>query len=152
MDEMPNDPAGNPRPLTAAARERVAAAVRSGNLIEAVKLYRQDTASSLLEARNAVEAMAAVGRDSAPGTAVVDAIVAGRKITAIKQYRLDHRVDLRTAKERVEAIEADLRQTTPERFAGPPAAAAAGGCGRVVLVVLVIAFTVAVAVAWHPWR
>ena len=148
---MPDQPAGHPRPLTAAARERVTAAVRAGNLIEAVKLYRQDTASSLLEAKNAVEAMAAVGRDSAPGAAVVDAIVAGRKIAAIKQYRLDHRVDLRTAKGRVEAIEADLRQTSPERFTALPTAAASG-CGRLVVALLVAAAAATVAVAWHPWR
>lgn len=145
---MPN------RPLTAAARERVVAALASGSKIEAIRLYRQDTLSSLAEAKAAVEAMAAgvwadvVGVQGVPATdaAVVAALYAGRKIEAIKQFRLGHRVDLRQAKEAVEAIEADLRRTTPDRFAAPPSS---GGCGgRLIVAVVLLAAGALAVIAW----
>ena len=139
------------RPLTAAARERVIAAIRSGATIEAIRLYRQDTLASLADARRAVESMAAPQGElrgtpnPATDDAVVAALYAGRKIEAIKQYRLSHRVDLRGAKEAVEAIEADLRVRTPERFATP---ATTGGRGPRVLLVLIL-LAAAAGIAWH---
>lgn len=140
------------RPLTAAARERVIAAVQSGATIEAIRLYRQDTLASLAEAKQAVELMEAARQAPAIVTpaggdaAVVTALYAGRKIEAIKQYRLTHRVDLRQAKETVEAMEAELRRTAPERFAGPPASA--GGCGGRTLILAGLA----AAVGWAAWH
>ena len=145
------------RPLTAAARERVVGAIRAGNTIEAIRLYRQDTLASLRDAKDAVDGMAAgqpepavsdpVSGAAADG-AVLRALYAGRKIEAIKQYRLEHRVDLRTAKDAVEAIDADQRRATPERFAGP---AATGGCGGGIVALLLVLAVIA-AVAWHFFR
>lgn len=55
------------RPLSDAARDQVHAAVFAGRKIEAVKAYREATGEGLKESKEAVEAMEAELRASAPG-------------------------------------------------------------------------------------
>ena len=50
---------GSPRILDPVTRDAVLAALRSGELIKAIKYYRLATGASLAEAKGAVETMAA---------------------------------------------------------------------------------------------
>lgn len=89
-------------------------AVAAGNMIAAIKLYRDATGVGLAEAKEAVELIAA-GRPPPSGAApslsadamqeVSALIAAGRKIEAIKVYRKAAGVDLKDAKDAVDALE-----------------------------------------------
>ncbi len=60
-------------------------------------------------------------------------LFAGNKIKAVKFYCEQTGVGLKEAKDAVEKLEAELRASSPEMFAKPPAA---GGCGLTVLCAL----------------
>ena len=126
------------RQLSPAGREKVVAALDSGSVIDAIRLYRLDTLCNLSDAKAAVEAMQA-SRGGVQSVVVPQgddpvllALYQGRKIEAIKQYRLANQVDLRTAKDAVEAIDARVRQTNPERFTSPPATGGRGCLGWII--------------------
>ena len=132
------------RPPTAAARERIAAALADGQVIDAINIYRKDTLCSLVEARAAVEAMS-VSRTAGPvmparDDALTAEILAGRKIQAIKLYREVHHVDLKTAKDAVEAIEATMRRNSPGDFPAAPSTGSGGCSGWIIFLLLAAAF------------
>lgn len=95
----------------------------AGNKIEAIKFYREATHSSLVDAKNTVEAMAA-GRTvamPAPSPAAValstgdveNLIRAGRKIDAIKAFREKTGLGLAEAKAAVEMMQAQIERGAP---------------------------------------
>jgi ribosomal protein L7/L12 len=95
----------------------IKAEIAAGNMIAAIKLYREATGTGLAEAKQAVELIAA-GKPPPSGAApslAADAmqevsvlITAGRKIEAIKVYRNAAGVDLKDAKDAVDALEAKI--------------------------------------------
>ena len=100
---------------------------QSGQLIEAIKLYRQLTGAGLKEAKDAVEQLAAgqvvqVSRSIvAPAAAepldrrkLRRLLTAGNKIEAIKLYREATGLGLKEAKDAVEALEAALGEAGPD--------------------------------------
>jgi ribosomal protein L7/L12 len=109
--------------------------VRSGNKIEAIKLYRERTGVGLKEAKDAVEALERA--DAARVTEsvgesfrrqLVALLGAGRKIEAIKLYRERTGVGLKQAKDAVERLGAEH---------GLPDRRAMGCLGMMVLLFLV---------------
>ncbi|MBV9469115.1 MAG: ribosomal protein L7/L12 [Abitibacteriaceae bacterium] len=93
--------------------------VRSGQKIQAIKLYREQTGVGLKEAKDAIDAMAAgafsappVARSSqfmpSPSSTLENLIKSGRKIEAIKLYRQQTGAGLKESKDHVEAIERQL--------------------------------------------
>jgi len=89
---------------------RVLAAAQAGNLIEAIKLVREETGLGLREAKELVEGrLAAAGGRIQPAAGAempVNALVAlqrGQLIEAIRHFRVANRVGLKDAKEAVEA-------------------------------------------------
>ncbi len=95
----------------------IKAEIAAGNMITAIKLYRDATGTGLAEAKAAVELIAA-GKPPPSGAApspsadamqVVSALVtAGKKIEAIRAYRKAAGVDLKDAKDAVDALEARI--------------------------------------------
>ena len=95
----------------------IKAEIASGNMITAIKLYREATGTGLAEAKQAVELIAA-GKPPPSGAApslAADAmqevsalIAAGRKIEAIRVYRKAVGVDLKDAKDAVDALEVKI--------------------------------------------
>ncbi len=108
------------------AMSQVFSHIRSGNKIEAIKLYREQTGLGLKEAKDAVDALekainAGIPVDSmltAPPSTnlpqgnwmqeVMDEIRAGRKINAIKIYRENSGLGLKESKDAVDALEKNL--------------------------------------------
>ena len=95
----------------------IKAEIASGNMITAIKLYREATGTGLAEAKQAVELIAtgkpppsgATPSPSADAMQEVSALItAGRKIEAIKVYRNAAGVDLKDAKDAVDAREAEI--------------------------------------------
>ncbi len=92
--------------------ERIRALLDQRQKIAAVKLYREQTGSSLLEAKNAVEAIEAgstLPRAEMPAEGdwqrdVLRLLVDRKKIAAIKLYRQQMGVGLKEAKEAVEEL------------------------------------------------
>jgi len=84
----------------------------SGNKIEAIKRFREETGAGLAEARAAIEALVAgdtvVSSHSADSSDLTDEIVRllerSEKIAAVKLYREQAGTGLKEAKEAVEAI------------------------------------------------
>jgi len=95
----------------------IKAEIAAGNMITAIKLYREATGTGLAEAKQAVELIAA-GKPPPSGAApslAADAmqevsalIAAGRKIEAIRVYRKAVGVDLKDAKDAVDALEVKI--------------------------------------------
>jgi ribosomal protein L7/L12 len=111
--EAPDDPHAPPVPSNDAG---VLMRIQRGQPIAAIKLYREIHNVGLKEAKDAVEAMAAGKKPSAPpaGDAAVDADVvsmirSGNMIDAIRMYRELHGTDLVTAKNAVEALAKTLQ-------------------------------------------
>lgn len=136
--------------------------IESGNLLEAIRQYRELFDVGLKEAREAVEALQAgrlvapaAGAASAPPLAVQTSglqeiqqlLAGGNKIAAIKRYREIYDVSLARAKYAVEQIEAG-RTTWPEAGfpqpvspspqARPVKTGARAGCALVVAALLVL--------------
>ena len=142
--------AGN---LTPDQQRQVQAAASSGNLIPAIKLYREFTGAGLAEAKHAVEQMAAgappaegeppVLHSSTPDPEVVAAIYAGYKIQAIKAYRDKHPAfGLAEAKEYVEKLADELYAKEPHKFKQAPTRSS--GCTSVLVALVAIA-----TLAWY---
>lgn len=148
--------------LTPDQQRQVAAEIRAGRMIQAIKLYRECTGVGLKEAKDAVEAMdpdappadltpgtQSVFPASTAGTAGVDAttrrqlaamVQAGRKIEAIKTWREKTGDSLAEAKARVEQL-----ATEPQRFNSLEQRAAMqskGGCLGVILIAAMLAAAV----------
>lgn len=112
--------------------------VDSGNKIEAVKRYREETGVGLAEAKAAVEAISDGHSVSRPDTTddgsladqVISLLERGEKIPAVKLYREQKGVGLKEAKEAVERL--------GEQH-GIPASSGAGCLGMVLMLVGVIA-------------
>jgi ribosomal protein L7/L12 len=95
----------------------IKAQIAAGNMIAAIKLYRDATGTGLAEAKQAVELIAA-GKPPPTGAApslsahamqeVSALLMAGKKIEAIKLYRTAVGVDLKDAKDAVDALEVRL--------------------------------------------
>lgn len=112
-DLMAQAEAGRPHGDATAEIERLA---RSGEKIEAIKLYREHHGASLADAKEAVEAIARGEiAPSAPDHVVtasgsddeVRALIGkGELIDAIKLYREIHGVGLKEAKDAVDAMRA----------------------------------------------
>jgi ribosomal protein L7/L12 len=95
----------------------IKAQIATGNMIAAIKLYRDATGTGLAEAKQAVELIAA-GKPPPTGAApslsadamqeVSALLMAGKKIEAIKLYRTAAGVDLKDAKDAVDALEVRL--------------------------------------------
>jgi len=99
-------------PLTPQFAEELLALGRDGQMIEAIKRFREATGLGLRESKEAVEALVAgrglpsiagadVSSDDAP---VVEFLRAGNVIGAIKQHRTATGLGLKESKDAVEAI------------------------------------------------
>ncbi|MFA6543671.1 MAG: ribosomal protein L7/L12 [Limisphaerales bacterium] len=115
--------------FTPAQREAIAAALKSGNKIEAIKLCREATGLGLAEAKVWVERLGSEGAASGAEPprlaslstdAIAGALFAGEKIRAIKLYREQRGCELKDAKDAVDKLEAGLRATAPEKFSAAP--------------------------------
>ncbi|MHA7630477.1 hypothetical protein [Corallococcus sp. M7] len=100
-------------------RRSLAELIESGQMINAIKLYRELHGCGLKEAKDAVEAMRdgrapmeSLERRELSGPEANDAIEravrSNNLIEAIKLYRNQHGVGLKEAKDAVEAMRADL--------------------------------------------
>ena len=98
-----------------AIAERLAPLLASGQMIEAIKLYRETTGTSLVDAKQAVEQLRDRGRlfvapakefplDASQEQAIIELLRSGKAIEAIRYYRQQRVTDLKTAKEAIEAI------------------------------------------------
>lgn len=92
--------------------EAIQNAIRAGNKIEAIKLYKEKTGLGLAEAKENIEAMMrgdtpawGVGATSVDhDTLIQNAIRAGQKIEAIKLYREKTGLGLKEAKDAIDAM------------------------------------------------
>lgn len=124
------------------AEQAALAAIRQGNLIEAIKRYRQQTKVGLKEAKEAVDALAVMhrtdGRVNAKLAAQVIAMVkAGQKEDAITQVMSQTGFDDAEARAFINTIGG----------IGAGGASCGGGCVRIFLGLLVLA-----AIAWAILR
>lgn len=124
------------------AEQAALAAIRQGNLIEAIKRYRQQTNVGLKEAKEAVDALAVMhrtdGRVNAKLAAQVIAMVkAGKKEDAITQLMSQTGFDDAEARAFIKTIGG----------IGAGGASCGGGCLRMILGLLVLA-----AIAWAALR
>ena len=132
-------------PLNSSQLSAVRDALRTGDKISAIKLYREYTGVGLAEAKTAMEALEQTG--SLPASTntisingldanllaqVQQALFQGQKIEAIKLYREATNLGLKESKDAVEKMEAELRQRSPERFT----AKASKGCAGVLLLMV----------------
>ena len=89
---------------------QIEALVHAGEKIEAIKIYRQEYGGSLVEAKDAIDAIArgeaplAPASDPNDDSDVHDLVAQGRSIDAIKLYREKHDVGLAEAKAAVDAM------------------------------------------------
>ncbi|RKH89476.1 hypothetical protein D7Y21_10445 [Corallococcus sp. AB045] len=115
--EQPSEPP--PQLSSEEGQKSLAELIESGQMINAIKLYRQIHGCGLKEAKDAVEAMRdgrapmeSLARREVSGPDVNDAIERAVRdnnlIQAIKLYRDQHGVGLKEAKDAVEAMRADL--------------------------------------------
>lgn len=135
--------------------------IREGQLIHAVKLYREATGASLAEAKRAIEEAArnesfglpegVTDNDNPLLEARVRSLLAkGRKVEAVKVYREEYRLGLKAAKEAVDRIEASMKRTNgpavntayESAIGSAPFAEKAGSGARVVALLGVAAFII----------
>lgn len=129
-------------PLTDDQLEQIRAELRAGRKLQAVKLYKEWTGSSLLDAKQYVEQMKArhpadfAPMASGPGDdemdQILDALRQGRKIQAIKLYKENSGASLKDAKEFIERLADELRAIDPN------AAPSTSGCGAVILLIVLL--------------
>lgn len=129
--------------------EQIRATLQTEGKLPAVKLYREWTGSSLLDAKLYLDRLE--GRPASalepPGESlgddlmdqILDAIQQGRKIEAVKLYREQSGASLKDSKEFIERLTEELRLESPH------AAATSSGCGAVILLAIVIGLGVAAA-------
>jgi len=108
--------------------EEIMRLIKKRNKIEAIKLYREQTGSSLKEAKDAIDALERgdsvstqpQSRFTPPNAGQLEMLVqAGNKIEAIKLYREQTGLSLREAKDAIEAFERG--ETVSLAFVPPPA-------------------------------
>jgi len=136
--------AGTQPPPSGDLDQRVRELLDQRQKIAAIKLYREETGAGLLEAKNAVEALASgsplPGQDrpieSDLEADILRLLKQGEKISAIKLYREQTGCGLKDAKDAVEAL-GEKHGIASQRSGGE------GGCMGIVLVVLSVALTVA---------
>ena len=93
------------------AAAQIQALVHAGEKIEAIKIYRQEYGGSLVEAKDAIDAIArgeaspAPAADRSDDSDVEELVAQGKWIDAIRRYREKYGVDLAEAKAAVEAIQ-----------------------------------------------
>lgn len=111
----------------------IKAAIRAGNKIEAIKLYREATGASLLDAKEAVERIDASPSAPLPSPAgeidearIRELLLKGSKIEAIKQVREATRLGLKEAKDIVDGIDERTRAESPDYAARPVPRGCAG--------------------------
>jgi len=111
------EPAGPAMRVDDDLEERVRSLMDKGQIIEAIKLYRERTGAGLKDSKDAVEA---IGRGQGPPgrqddrdfqDELVSLLERGQKIGAIKLYRERTGAGLKEAKDAVEAIQ--WRQASP---------------------------------------
>jgi large subunit ribosomal protein L7/L12 len=137
-----------PGPSHDSLEELIRSLLSQGQIIPAIKLYREQTGVGLAEAKAAVEQIGrgesfsdqeAVGADNQGFAAdlekpILELLVVGKKIAAIKLYRERTGLGLKDAKDAVEALAARHGIVSPAR----------SGCfGVVALLVLVV--------GWMRW-
>ncbi len=114
----------------------------SGNKLEAVKLYKDQTQSSLAEAKAAIEGLSAtiaqpavqVFNDSSMESELEQLIYSRQKLAAVKLYRERHSVSLLDAKHAVEKLTEELQTQSPERFI----ANSSTGCASILIAIAVV--------------
>jgi ribosomal protein L7/L12 len=116
--------------------QQVRSLLGEGKKLEAVKLYKEQTDVSLLEAKNAVEAIQLNVSPSEPGSdmeaEVVRLLETGKKLEAVKIYKQRTGVQLIEAKQAVEALAARHGIASKD----------GGGCAGVLLAIVVVAVVV----------
>ena len=93
------------------AGQQLAELARQGQMIEAIKLVREQTGCGLVEGKAAVEKLQRELAARSAGDAtdeIRELLRAGRKIEAVKVYRGRTGTGLKEAKDAVDAIEAGL--------------------------------------------
>ena len=120
--------------------QQVRSLLGDGKKLEAVKLYKEQTDVSLLEAKNAVEAIQRNASPPEPASdmeaEVLRLLEAGKKLEAVKMYKQQMGVQLIEAKQAVEALAA--RHGIASKVGG--------GCAGVLLAIVVAAVVVGIAV------
>ncbi len=122
------------RNLSAFQEQEIHEYIRAGQLIHAIKAYREATGVGLAEAKAAVEAMWRGENPAAPlvsrrdyDNPVLDdkirsLLARGQKIRAVQIYREEYGIGLKEAKDRVDRIEASMRrEASPAGMPGEPA-------------------------------
>jgi len=121
--------------------------IASGRVIDAVKLVRERTGASLVDAKQWVDmqrggaAPAASDHPPVDLDAIEQMLYDGRVIEAIKAYRTAAGCDLKEAKESIDAHEKALRAEFPGRFKSPRRA----GCASMVVVAVLVGVLIAIA-------
>ena len=111
-----------PQEFDTEKRSQLLELLESNRKLEAVKLYREWTRSSLRDAKNAVEQLEETGTlhwpepdgeslNDAAMDEVIEAIERGQKIEACKIYKTHTGCSLKEAKEFVESLMGELGQT-----------------------------------------
>lgn len=138
-----------PTPLSSDTLNQIQAAVNRGDLISAIKTYREATGEGLYEAKTFVESMKgnAFQLSSPPDpdratdrvdAEVEQAIFAGNLIAAIRRHREVHPgMGLAQAKQEVEAHAQQLRAQHPDRVTGPLPRSVGCGAGLLLLSIVV---------------
>ena len=132
----------------------IEAALRQGQKIQAIKLYRECTGAGLAEAKAAVEKLEIEPRSGSgtpvkPGdtlAGVREALFRGQKILAIRLYRESTGMGLAEAKRAVEKMEAELRSTSPEQFV---VTSSGKGCFGMAVMICVM---VVGGILWLAWK
>ena len=132
-------------------------AIASNQKLDAVKLYKNATGSSLKTAKEVIETSMrssstarmsrlpgeVPGVDSAATEAILDAIFQGRKLDAVKRYKTASGLGLKESKEFVEDLTQQLKSESPEQFR---IADNSGGCASSLLLASVAILVVSIAV------
>lgn len=120
----------------------IEAIVADGEMIEAIKRYRELTGASLATAKRDVDRLRpglSLGEEAGAALEFAEELEEllrqGKKIEAIKRYREGTGAGLRDAKEAVDVLDRELRATSSaDDFASP--AVQRGGCASAILLVL----------------
>ena len=100
--------------------------IHNQQLINAIKLYREATGTSLAEAKQAIEDMARdefskpssemrMGNDPIMDNKIRSLLAQRQKIEAVKIYREEHGIGLKEAKDYVDQIEYSMRRENPSK-------------------------------------
>lgn len=115
-------------------KQNIISCIRSGRKIEAIRLYREATGASLVDAKHVIEKLAAKLSGDPPPFAetgeneIAALLISGKEIAAIKLYREKTGAGLKEAKEKVEALAESLNLAQH-----PMAQKKASGCGLPIL-------------------